>query len=269
MSSQMGDVVDKVWEHCVAYPGRAKRDLLTAYFERCQLATTLFFCDQREAEVSSILTGSHGQEGFRAIRRGQSASTSGRPQEAVRGHVARPVRSSGAEARKHVSWYWYAGFQGHSGQHPARLSLLLEGALSLFQVQGRSQRCQARQEVPHGPSQQGAHHSGEVGQEKPAAATNVAISMAGLRALQLNSETLASFPGEFQEGMRARAGELGDIGESAPKNWCEPWLSNEVHLVLMCYSENDDALNSRCMALENWPRAGSTSCNPPRTPASS
>ena len=55
------------------------------------------------------------------------------------------------------------------------------------------------------------------GKNKPAAATNVAISMAGLRALQLNSETLASFPGEFQEGMRARADELGDIGESDPR----------------------------------------------------
>jgi Dyp-type peroxidase family len=85
---------------------------------------------------------------------------------------------------------------------------------------------------------------------KPPAATNVAISMAGLRALQLNSETLASFPGEFQEGMRARADELGDIGESDPKEWCEPWCSSEVHLLLMCYSGTEDALNSRCRELE-------------------
>jgi Dyp-type peroxidase family len=85
---------------------------------------------------------------------------------------------------------------------------------------------------------------------KPEAATNVAISMAGLRALQLNSETLASFPGEFQEGMRARADELGDIGESDPKHWCEPWASNEVHLVLMCYSDEAGALNARCSQLE-------------------
>ena len=60
----MGQVVDKIWEHCVAYPGRAKRDLLTAYFERCQLATTLFFCDQREATVSSILRGLMAKRAF-------------------------------------------------------------------------------------------------------------------------------------------------------------------------------------------------------------
>ncbi len=66
--------------------------------------------------------------------------------------------------------------------------------------------------------------------------------MAGLRALQLNSETLASFPGEFQEGMRARADDLGDIGESDPEKWDEPWRSNEVHLLLMCYSDTEDAL---------------------------
>lgn len=86
--------------------------------------------------------------------------------------------------------------------------------------------------------------------EKPEAATNIAISMAGLRALQLNSETLASFPGEFQEGMRSRADELGDIGESAPKNWCEPWASSEVHLLLMCYSDQQPALDARCQLLE-------------------
>jgi Dyp-type peroxidase family len=85
---------------------------------------------------------------------------------------------------------------------------------------------------------------------KPEAATNVAMSMAGLRALQLNSETLASFPGEFQEGMRARADELGDIGESDPKYWCEPWCSGEVHLLLMCYSDKSDPLNARCRELE-------------------
>ena len=75
------------------------------------------------------------------------------------------------------------------------------------------------------------HHSGEVGQEKPAAATNVAISMAGLRALQLNSETLASFPGEFQEGMRARADELGRYRRiRSRRSGDEPWRSSEVHL---------------------------------------
>jgi Dyp-type peroxidase family len=89
------------------------------------------------------------------------------------------------------------------------------------------------------------------GKNKPDAATNVAISMAGLRALQLNSETLASFPGDFQEGMRARADDLGDIGESHPEKWDQPWRSNDVHLLLMCYSGEPNILNSRCKDLED------------------
>jgi Dyp-type peroxidase family len=88
------------------------------------------------------------------------------------------------------------------------------------------------------------------GTKKPAAATNIAISMAGLRALELNSETLASFPGEFQEGMRARADELGDIGESDPGEWSEPWRTSDVHLLLMCYASTRDELLSRCAVLE-------------------
>ena len=108
------------------------------------------------------------------------------------------------------------------------------------------------------------------GKNKPDAATNVAISMAGLRALQLNSETLASFPGEFQEGMRARADDLGDIGESHPEKWDQPWRSNDVHLLLMCYSDRARHIEFQMQGSRgSGRRACSTSCNPPRTPASS
>jgi hypothetical protein len=55
MVSEMGEVVDGIWSHCVAYPGKDRRDLLTAYFERCQLTTTLFFADRADNEVSQIL----------------------------------------------------------------------------------------------------------------------------------------------------------------------------------------------------------------------
>lgn len=48
---------------------------------------------------------------------------------------------------------------------------------------------------------------------------NFAFTFPGLKALQLNEATLASFPEAFKQGMAARAERLGDIGPSAPENW--------------------------------------------------
>ena len=55
MVTQIGDAVHEIWQHCVAYPGRNERDRLIAYFERCQLKTSLFFADRPDDEVSTIL----------------------------------------------------------------------------------------------------------------------------------------------------------------------------------------------------------------------
>ena len=50
----------------------------------------------------------------------------------------------------------------------------------------------------------------------PATAMNVAFTFAGLRALGLPDDVLASFPEAFRDGMAARAEQLGDRGPSAP-----------------------------------------------------
>jgi hypothetical protein len=55
MTAQIGDVVDEIWSHCVAYPGRASRDRLTAYFEQCQLETNLLLVDRPNDELQTIL----------------------------------------------------------------------------------------------------------------------------------------------------------------------------------------------------------------------
>src|SRR5262245_1737923 len=60
----------------------------------------------------------------------------------------------------------------------------------------------------------------------------VALSFEGLRAIGVPEDSLATFPPEFQEGMAARAADLGDMGESAPENWEAPLGSKDVHLVL-------------------------------------
>src|SRR5690242_5618939 len=53
----------------------------------------------------------------------------------------------------------------------------------------------------------------------PSAAMNVAFTFAGLSALELDDDVLASFPEAFRQGMAARAGQLGDRGPSAPETW--------------------------------------------------
>ncbi|MDW0281091.1 MAG: Dyp-type peroxidase [Nitrososphaeraceae archaeon] len=61
----------------------------------------------------------------------------------------------------------------------------------------------------------------------------VALSFQGLKALGVPEESLASFPPEFQQGMAARAGELGDVAENAPENWEKPLGSRDLHLVVV------------------------------------
>ena len=60
----------------------------------------------------------------------------------------------------------------------------------------------------------------------------VGLSFAGLEALGVPAESLASFPSEFRQGMAARADYLGDVGENAPEHWEKPLGSKDVHLVV-------------------------------------
>jgi deferrochelatase/peroxidase EfeB len=60
----------------------------------------------------------------------------------------------------------------------------------------------------------------------------VALTFQGLRALGVSQDSLVSFSPEFQQGMAARAAELGDTGESSPENWENPLGTPDVHVVL-------------------------------------
>ena len=60
----------------------------------------------------------------------------------------------------------------------------------------------------------------------------VALSYHGLEALGGPQASRDSFSPEFQQGMAARAAELGDVGESSPENWERPLGTSEVHLVI-------------------------------------
>ena len=60
----------------------------------------------------------------------------------------------------------------------------------------------------------------------------VALTFQGLKALGVPQTTLASFPQEFEQGMAARAAELGDTGDSAPEHWEPPLGGPDLHLAI-------------------------------------
>jgi Dyp-type peroxidase family len=73
---------------------------------------------------------------------------------------------------------------------------------------------------------------------------SVALTCKGLEALGVPRESIESFSWEFRQGMAARAKELGDVGESAPKNWEEPLGSSDLHVVLVAVSPDEQQLEA-------------------------
>jgi Dyp-type peroxidase family len=81
----------------------------------------------------------------------------------------------------------------------------------------------------------------------------VAFTHQGLRALGLPPSSLDSFAPEFREGMAARAGKLGDVGESAPENWERPLGTADVHVAIAVLSpdaEHLDRMRDRARAAQ-------------------
>jgi Dyp-type peroxidase family len=70
----------------------------------------------------------------------------------------------------------------------------------------------------------------------PDAWVTVAFTYQGLKALGVPEASLDSFAPEFQQGMAARAAELGDVGESSPANWEQPLGTPDVHVALAALS---------------------------------
>src|SRR5215211_5260785 len=64
----------------------------------------------------------------------------------------------------------------------------------------------------------------------------VAFTYHGLKALGVSQDSLDSFSPEFQQGMAARAAELGDVGESSPEHWEKPLGTADVHVALAVLS---------------------------------
>jgi Dyp-type peroxidase family len=77
----------------------------------------------------------------------------------------------------------------------------------------------------------------------PAAWMTVAFTYRGLKALGVPQESLDSFAPEFRQGMAARAGVLGDVGESGPDHWEEPLGNPDVHIALATLAPDQASLD--------------------------
>jgi Dyp-type peroxidase family len=73
---------------------------------------------------------------------------------------------------------------------------------------------------------------------------SVALTCHGLKALGVPEASLSSFAWEFQQGMAARAKELGDTGESSPEHWERPLGTGNIHVVLAAVSPNAQQLEA-------------------------
>ncbi|GIE88401.1 Dyp-type peroxidase [Actinoplanes regularis] len=71
---------------------------------------------------------------------------------------------------------------------------------------------------------------------------SVALTHEGLKALGVPQHSLESMAWEFQQGMAARAGALGDVGPSAPQHWEAPLGSPDVHVVLVALAPDQQRL---------------------------
>jgi Dyp-type peroxidase family len=85
---------------------------------------------------------------------------------------------------------------------------------------------------------------------KPDFCLNVGITYEGLQALALPEATLSSFPAEFKAGPVARAGYVGDTGESAPDHWDPPFGTPEVHVLLNLYGASREVLEAQTTVLQ-------------------
>jgi Dyp-type peroxidase family len=79
----------------------------------------------------------------------------------------------------------------------------------------------------------------------------VALTFAGLGALGVPAESLATFPPEFQQGMGARSELLGDVGENAPENWERPFGTGEIHVIVVGLAPNLELLQTARVAADD------------------
>jgi deferrochelatase/peroxidase EfeB len=82
------------------------------------------------------------------------------------------------------------------------------------------------------------HRDGDTRSEK---LVYVALTARGLEALAVPAPTLLSFPAEFRQGAKARAADLGDVGESGPDRWA--FDPDAVHIAVILYARHQQTMD--------------------------
>jgi deferrochelatase/peroxidase EfeB len=85
--------------------------------------------------------------------------------------------------------------------------------------------------------------SGAPWEVKPDCCLNVSLPAAGLRALGVAAESLASFPAEFTAGAAARAERVGDVGTSGPQFWLPAFTDPGFHLLVSLFGQSAAAVD--------------------------
>ena len=80
---------------------------------------------------------------------------------------------------------------------------------------------------------------------KPDEAVNVALTYAGLVAIDAPQAVLDAFPEAFREGMAARATIVGDVGPSDPSTWDAGLGTGEAHILVTINGRSAEPLDSR------------------------
>src|SRR5205085_4880852 len=75
----------------------------------------------------------------------------------------------------------------------------------------------------------------------------IAFTWAGLQALGLDEDALATFPDAFRQGMAARAEVLGDTGRNAPEHWVDGTARPDLHAIAILFAR-DSGERGRCEA---------------------
>jgi hypothetical protein len=64
LRTRIPDDVDRIWRHCVGYPGTQEAAAFRGYFERCQVNNAIFFADYPDATVADVLRALDTQRAF-------------------------------------------------------------------------------------------------------------------------------------------------------------------------------------------------------------
>ena len=206
----MAEAADEVWSHCVGYPGHGERAAFADWFKAHQLEAALFF-------------GAYGAHTVEEVHRNVD----------VRNRLIGFALEAQALDATDLKGRFLETFAMTVLDFPNIQGFVVRGyrlpcANYLFVRidDGASARALLADVMPQ-------VLTAERWDVKPESGVNLAFTYDGLRAIGLPESALAGFSEEFKAGMASRASVLGDIGESAPEHWEEPFQTGDAHVLVM------------------------------------